>query len=147
MRKGLVHGLPTPNDSPTSLDESRVTMPVLGTSLYSINVGQETAVSIQNFLRSLLAPRLPLQDRRYSDTAKAPASADIWKPLECDRQVACRDGESRLDLMLAVGAETGVRKSRLSEVVGQLEQLGQKTNGLSRSGRLDLRYVVWSLPR
>ncbi|KAK4241398.1 hypothetical protein C8A03DRAFT_12344 [Achaetomium macrosporum] len=142
MRKDLVHGLPTPNHSPTSLDESRLTMPLLDTRLYSINVGHETAVSIQNFLRSLLASRLPLQDRGYSDATELPAGCSLWRPLECDRQVACPDGESRLDLILAVGAESGVRKSRLSEVIGQLEKLGQKTSGLSRSGRLDLRYLI-----
>jgi hypothetical protein len=45
-------------------------------------------------------------------------------------------------LILAVGAESGVTKDRLSEVVGQLEKLGFKTSGLSRSGRLDIRYVA-----
>ncbi|KAK3304354.1 uncharacterized protein B0T15DRAFT_238250 [Chaetomium strumarium] len=143
MRKGLVHGLPTPNHSPTPLDESRLTVPLLGTRLYSINVGQECAVSIQNSLRSLLAARLRLQDRRYSDTTdELSASGDMWRRLECDWRVASRDGGSRVDLMLAVGAESGVRKSRLLEVVGQLEQLGRKLNGLSRSGRLDLRYLI-----
>jgi hypothetical protein len=44
-----------------------------------------------------------------------------------------------LDLILAVGAESGVKKNRLSEIVGQIDQLGFKTSGLSRSGRLDIR--------
>jgi hypothetical protein len=118
--------------------------PPVDTRLYSISVDQETAVSIQNFLRSFLASQFPLQDRRFSTAEGAEFSpeAGLWRPFECDGQAGSPDGESRLDLILAVGAENGVTKNRLSEVVGQLEKLGFKTSGLSRSGRLDIRYVA-----
>ncbi|SPQ27561.1 7c564bb7-7139-4a48-8fb5-7155d2503d47 [Thermothielavioides terrestris] len=142
VRNDLVHGLPTPNNSPTLLETNSIAIPPPATRLYSISVGQETAVSIQNFLRSFLGSRFPLQDRRFSETAEFPADGGLWKHLECDGQVLSPAGESRLDLMLAVGAETGVKKDRLSEIVGQLEKLGFKNNGLSRSGRLDIRYLI-----
>jgi hypothetical protein len=144
MRKDLVHGLPTPNHSPNPLDASSMPTPPVDTRLYSISVDQETAVSIQNFLRSFLASQFPLQDRRFSTAEGAEFSpeAGLWRPFECDGQAGSPDGESRLDLILAVGAENGVTKNRLSEVVGQLEKLGFKTSGLSRSGRLDIRYVA-----
>ncbi|KAH6850860.1 hypothetical protein B0I37DRAFT_123112 [Chaetomium sp. MPI-CAGE-AT-0009] len=144
MRKDLVHGLPTPNHSPNPLDSSSVATPRLDTRLYSISVGQETAVSIQNFLRSFLGSQFPLQDRRFSapDGAESPAEAGLWRALECDRQAVSHDGERRLDLIMAVGSESGVSKSRLSEVIGQIEKLGFKTSGLSRSGRVDIRYLI-----
>jgi hypothetical protein len=144
MRKDLVHGLPTPNHSPTPLDVASVAAPLPATRLYSISVDQETAVSIQNFLRSFLGSRFPLQGRRFStaDNAEFPSEAGLWRPLESDSQVTSPAGEPRLDLILAVGAETGVKKGRLSEVVGQIEKLGFKTSGHSRSGRLDIRYVI-----
>jgi hypothetical protein len=143
------HGLPTPNHSPTLLDVASVAAPLPGTRLYSICVGQETAVSIQNFLRSFLGSRFPLQGRRFStvENAEFPSEAGLWRPLECDGRVTSPAGELRLDLILAVGAETGVKKGRLSEVVGQIEKLGFKTSGHSRSGRLDIRYVIRILVR
>ncbi|KAK4033878.1 hypothetical protein C8A01DRAFT_19242 [Parachaetomium inaequale] len=144
MPQDLVHGLPTPNHSPNPLDGSSVAMPPLDTRFYSISVGQETAVSIQNFLRSFLGSQFPLQDRRFSaaDGGEFPAEAGLWRALECDGQTALPNGESRLDLILAVGAESGVTKNRLSEVVGQVEKLGFKASGLSRSGRLDIRFLI-----
>ncbi|KAK3297599.1 uncharacterized protein B0H64DRAFT_416603 [Chaetomium fimeti] len=144
MRKDLVHGLPTPNHSPNPLDTSSVSTPLLDTRLYSISVGQETAASIQNFLRSFLGSQFPLQDRRLSaaDGAEFPAEAGLWRALEYDGQAESHDGERRLDLIMAVGSESGVTKNRLSEVIGQIEKLGFKTSGLSRSGRLDIRYLI-----
>jgi hypothetical protein len=115
--------------------------------LYSLSVDQETAVSIQNCLRSFLASEFPLQDQAdpRPNSAAFPEEASLWKPLECDPQwMASPDGGRRLDLILAVGAESRVKKNRLSEVVGQIENLGFKTSGDSRSGRLDLRYVMTS---
>ena len=142
MQNGLVHGLPTPGHSPTPLDTAVEDM-----RLYSLSVDQETAVSIQNCLRSFLASEFPLQDQAYSrrNAAVFTEEASLWKPLECDPQwMASPDGGRRLDLILAVGAESRVKKNRLSEVVGQIENLGFKTSGDSRSGRLDLRYVITS---
>lgn len=138
--KDLIHGLPTPSHSPNPMDASSVVMPRVDTRLYNISVGEETAASIQNFLRSFLVSQFPLQDRKYStyDGAEL-AEPGLWRPLECDGQVVSPDGEPRPDLILAVGAESGVKKNRLSEIVGQIDQLGFKTSGLSRSGRLDIR--------
>jgi hypothetical protein len=143
-RKDLVHGLPTPNQSPNPLDGSSVATPLSDTRFYSISVGQETAASIQNFLRSFLGSQFPLQDRRFSaaDGAEFPAETGLWRALECDGQAESQDGDRRLDLIMAVGSESGVTKNRLSEVIGQIEKLGFKTSGLSRSGRLDIRYVT-----
>ncbi|KAG7285175.1 hypothetical protein NEMBOFW57_009796 [Staphylotrichum longicolle] len=141
--KDLIHGLPTPSRSPNPMDASSVVMPRVDARLYSISVGEETAASIQNFLRSFLGSQFPLQDRKYStyDGVEL-AEPGLWRPLECDGQVVSPDGEPRLDLILAVGAESGVKKNRLSEIVGQIDQLGFKTSGLSRSGRLDIRFLI-----
>ncbi|KAK4132922.1 hypothetical protein BT67DRAFT_65100 [Trichocladium antarcticum] len=140
MQNTLVHGLPTPGHSPTPLDTAVEDM-----RLYSLSVDQETAVSIQNCLRSFLASEFPLPDHACSrpNSADGRKDAGLWKPLECDPQwMASPDGARRLDLILAVGAESRVKKTRLAEVVGQIEKLGFKTSGDSRSGRLDLRYLI-----
>ncbi|KAL2258781.1 hypothetical protein VTK26DRAFT_7763 [Humicola hyalothermophila] len=137
--KHLVHGLPTPGHSPSPLDMAAVDM-----RLYNLSVDQETAVSIQNFLRSLLATQFPLQDHGFRKSLSGGSSGEggLWKPLECDGDYVAPDGGRRLDLILAVGAESRVQKSKLAEVVGQLEKLGFKASGISRSGRLDLRYLI-----
>ncbi|KAL2137894.1 hypothetical protein VTI28DRAFT_7909 [Corynascus sepedonium] len=144
LRKDLIHGLPTPNHSPSPLCGSPVGVSRRDTKLYSISVGQETAVSIQNFLRSFLGSQFPVRDRRFStvDGPEGSAESALWSHLECDTQFAASSGERRLDLILAIGSESGVSKGRLSEVVGQIEKLGFKTSGPSRSGRLDIRYLI-----
>lgn len=152
-RKDLVHGLPTPNHSPYPPNSSSSSIRSVSsgeTRLYSISVDQETALSIQNFLRSFLGSQFPLADRRFSAASgiEVPTNGEggLWRPLDVEgkqKQVAPQGegGERRLDLIVAVGSESGVTKTRLAEVMGQIEKLGFKSSGLSRSGRLDIRYV------
>ncbi|KAL2020138.1 hypothetical protein VTK56DRAFT_8743 [Thermocarpiscus australiensis] len=145
MRKALVHGPPTPGESPTPSDTEPTATPELHKCFYTLSVGRQTAVSLQNSLRSLLASHFPLQDCGYvaSGLADLRDGVSLWKPLECDAgRLASSDRERRVDLILAVGAESSVKKTRVSEVVGQLEKLGFKASGLSRSGRLELRYLI-----
>ncbi|KAK4142943.1 uncharacterized protein C8A04DRAFT_12767 [Dichotomopilus funicola] len=156
-RKDLVHGLPTPNHSPYPPNSSSSSIRSISSSetrLYSISVDQETALSIQNFLRSFLGSQFPLADRRFSAASgiEVPTNGEggLWRPLDVEgkqKQVAAgaapqEGGERRLDLIMAVGSESGVTKTRLAEVMGQIEKLGFKSSGLSRSGRLDIRYLI-----
>ncbi|KAH6621099.1 hypothetical protein B0J18DRAFT_217248 [Chaetomium sp. MPI-SDFR-AT-0129] len=157
-RKDLVHGLPTPNHSPYPPNSSSSSIRSISSSetrLYSISVDQETALSIQNFLRSFLGSQFPLADRRFSAASgiEVPSNGEggLWRPLDVEgkqKQVAAgaapqeEGDERRLDLIMAVGSESGVTKTRLAEVMGQIEKLGFKSSGLSRSGRLDIRYLI-----
>lgn len=141
-QKALAHGLPTPGHSPTPLDTTSAAVPVVDLGLHGHNTGTGTPVSVQNSLRSFLASHFPLQelDDPSSDSADCAEGAGLWKPLGCDAgHLSSPDGERRVDLIVAVGAESRVKKSRLSEVVGQLERLGRKASGHTRSGRLDIR--------
>lgn len=136
------HGLPTPGHSPAPSDTTQATAPEVEKTFYSLNVGHETAVSIQNFVRSLLASDYP--SRHSTPEPLSLEKADgLWKPLECDaRRTASPDGVRRAEMILALGAECGVSKNHLSELVDKIEKLASKTSGLSRSGRLDLRYAI-----
>ncbi|KAK2071930.1 hypothetical protein P8C59_006315 [Phyllachora maydis] len=51
----------------------------------------------------------------------------------------------KIDLILAIGAQPGVRKEFSAAITGQVEKLGDKSSGLSRSGRLDIRYLIASV--
>jgi hypothetical protein len=44
-----------------------------------------------------------------------------------------------VDMILAVGMQTGVKRDFFLGIVGQLEKLGTKPSGDTRSGRLDFR--------
>jgi len=95
-------------------------------------------------LRSILASQFPLLSHHFSTTDGTgfPNEPGLRKALGSDGQVATLNGKSKPDLILAIGAESNVTKSRLAEVVGQLERLGLKAGGVSRSGRVDIRYVI-----
>ena len=47
-----------------------------------------------------------------------------------------------VDQIIALGCEEGVKKDFFTQISGQVERLGMKRDGLSRSGKVDLRYVI-----
>ncbi|KXX82808.1 hypothetical protein MMYC01_200779 [Madurella mycetomatis] len=144
----MEHGLPTPGHSPTLSDTTSAAALNLDRTFYSLSITDETAVSIQNCLRSLFASHYPLQAHGYSalDSSDHPEATGLWKPLECNAgRTATSGGNRRVDMILAVGAESGVQKDRVSVLAGQIEKLGTRDNGLSRSGRLDIRCVARAL--
>ncbi|GAB1313215.1 hypothetical protein MFIFM68171_03425 [Madurella fahalii] len=141
----MEHGLPTPGHSPTLSGTLSAATLEPDKTFYNLNVADETAVSTQNFLRMLLASRYPLQAHGYStsDFSDLPEAINLWKPLECDaRRTTSPNCNRRVDMILAVGAESGVKKDRVSELGGRIEKLGSRDSGLSRSGRLDVRYLI-----
>lgn len=117
-----------------------------------------TAVSIQNSLRSVLKCYFPSENTGYHQFhfPLLPELDGFWKPIFREAVESgsptgtarnsdssnLRDHRRRMDLILAMGAQRGVGKAFLSSVTGQLERLGTKPNGISRSGRLDLRYLI-----
>ncbi|KAH6657679.1 hypothetical protein BKA67DRAFT_532874 [Truncatella angustata] len=106
-----------------------------------------TAVSVQNSLRSVLNIYFSPDEPGYQHFSfpLLPELSSMWKPIfreaEPDNQMK---EKRRLDLILAIGAQKSVPRELISPLTSSLEQLGTKRNGVTRSGRLDLRYLIAS---
>ncbi|CAF3483137.1 hypothetical protein SNK03_012703 [Fusarium graminearum] len=107
--------------------------------------GQQTAIAVQNSLRSVLQDYFPPETRGYRQFQfpLLPELEGLWKPVFWDiapngSQESCH----RIDQIFAIGAQRGVKRDYTSAVTGQLEKLGTKHSGMSRSGRLDFRYLL-----
>ncbi|KAI0009300.1 hypothetical protein F4779DRAFT_378630 [Xylariaceae sp. FL0662B] len=104
-----------------------------------------TAVSMQNSLRRILNVYFPPEDSGYHqfNFPLLPELSSLWKPVfrEASHD-SPRKHRQRVDLILAIGAQKGVDGDFLGAISGSLEKLGTKPNGMTRSGRLDLRYLI-----
>jgi hypothetical protein len=112
-------------------------------------VGRPNAVATQNALRSVLKVYFPPLDNGWSQQVDFPVFRDIgslWRPMFESQGtwdgVSERD-ENRPDMILAMGRQNGVKRAFLTALTGRVERLGAKPGGMSRSGRLDLRYGVY----
>ncbi|KAH6695792.1 hypothetical protein F5X68DRAFT_227756 [Plectosphaerella plurivora] len=105
----------------------------------------KTAVAMQNDLRYILNIYFPSEDAGYHHFhfSLLPDMGGMWKPIfrETDDDTS-ESGTRRIDQILAVGAERGVQRAYVSSMTAQLERLGSKMGEVSRSGRLDFRYLV-----
>ncbi|KAI1106735.1 hypothetical protein F4804DRAFT_284126 [Jackrogersella minutella] len=106
-----------------------------------------TAVGMQNSLRSILNIYFPPEDAGYHqfNFPLLPELSSLWKPVfrESDSGTVIHR-KRKVDLILAIGSQQGVDKDFLAAISGSLEKLGTKPNGVTRSGRLDLRYLIAS---
>lgn len=110
--------------------------------------GQQTAITVQNSLRSVLQDYFPPETKGYRQFQfpLLPELEGLWKPVFWDNEPNSSQGSChRIDQILAIGAQRGVKRDYTSAVTGQLEKLGTKNNGMSRSGRLDFRYEYGAL--
>lgn len=109
-------------------------------------VGRPNAVATQNALRSVLEVYFPRADNGGVHHFDFPMFRDIgslWRPIFGNVEVCGGDGdENAPDMILAMGRQKGVKREFLSALTGQVEKLGAKSSGMSRSGRLDLRYGI-----
>ncbi|RGP75899.1 gastric mucin [Fusarium sporotrichioides] len=106
---------------------------------------QQTAISVQNSLRSVLQDYFPPETRGYRQFQfpLLPELEGLWKPVFWDTEPnGSQESCHRIDQILAIGAQRGVKRDYTSAVTGQLEKLGTKHSGMSRSGRLDFRYLL-----
>ncbi|KAI0131288.1 hypothetical protein F4814DRAFT_457160 [Daldinia grandis] len=107
-----------------------------------------TAVCMQNSLRSILNVYFPPQDAGYHqfNFPLLPELSSLWKPVfrEADAGSLAQQRKRKVDLILGIGAQKGVDREFLGAISGSLEKLGTKPNGVSRSGRLDLRFLIAS---
>ncbi|OHE90826.1 hypothetical protein CORC01_13870 [Colletotrichum orchidophilum] len=133
--------LPTPaHTPPPTLSESE-------DKFHDFNaVHGQTAVAMQNSLRSVLNIYFPPKGRGFSqfNFPLLPEMDALWKPIFRDVEPggSPRKDNRRIDQILAIGSQRGVKKTFVSGVTSQLEKLGTKSSGVSRTGRLDFRYLI-----
>lgn len=112
-------------------------------------VGRPNAVATQNALRSVLEVYFPPPDNGCFHQIDFPIFRDIgslWRPIFGNKETREGGGdrdENTTDMILAIGRQNGVKRELLSTLTGQVEKLGAKSCGMSRSGRLDLRYSIY----
>ncbi|KAI0809695.1 hypothetical protein GGR55DRAFT_161304 [Xylaria sp. FL0064] len=104
----------------------------------------KTAICIQNALRSILNVYFPPENIGYHQFSfpLLPELSSFWRPVF--REIPSKDSNAtrKIDLILAIGAQKSASKTLLGSISNSLEKLGREADGSSRSGRLDLRYLI-----
>ncbi|PKS10405.1 hypothetical protein jhhlp_002156 [Lomentospora prolificans] len=110
--------------------------------------GKPTAVSVQNSLRSLLGEHFPTEENGFHqfNFHHLPELDSFWRPIfrEIGDEGKDEDGDNAriVDQIIAFGSQAGVKRDFVSSVGRKLEKLGTQPSGVSRSGRLDFRYLI-----
>lgn len=102
----------------------------------------QTAVAMQNSLRSILNVYFPREIQGYNQFqfSLLPELDGLWKPIFREAEPGSpRNDNRKMDQILAIGSQKGVERDFSATITGQLEKLGTKPSGLSRSGKLDFR--------
>ncbi|RYP89369.1 hypothetical protein DL770_004431 [Monosporascus sp. CRB-9-2] len=105
----------------------------------------QTAVDTQDALRSLLGTYFVSEGAGHQQaTFPFPVGlGDIWQPVFKKTGPDSSGIHKRsVDLILAIGAQEGVDDEFVRGLSGSLEKLGTKPDGITRSGRLNLIYLV-----
>lgn len=107
-------------------------------------VSGQTAVAIQNSLRSILSVYFPPEAEGYRQFqfSLLPEFDGLWKPVfrESEPKGSQRENSRKVDHILAIGSQQGVDKVYSSKIIKQLETIGTKSSDRQgRSGRLDFR--------
>ncbi|CAH0041531.1 unnamed protein product [Clonostachys solani] len=105
----------------------------------------QNAVLVQNSLRSVLSFYFPPETQGYRQFSFSllPELEALWKPIFREAEPGSpRATKRRIDQILAIGSQRNVAKEYSSVITGLLDKLGSKKNGVSRSGRLDFRYLL-----
>jgi hypothetical protein len=118
-------------------------LPEFEGKFHDFDIGNcNTAVTMQNSLRSILNIHFPPEDKGYHQFhfPLLPELDGLWKPIFREAEPGSpRKDNRKIDQILAIGAQRGVKKDYQCAITGQLEKLGTKPSGVSRSGRLDFR--------
>ncbi|KAE8449241.1 hypothetical protein EG329_008408 [Mollisiaceae sp. DMI_Dod_QoI] len=103
------------------------------------------AINVQNSFRQLLSLHFPAGENGYSqyDYPIATEVDRLWKPVFRNDQNTSFGNDSRnVDQIIALGCEDGVKKDFFFQVSGQVERLGTKKDGVNKSGKIDIRYLI-----
>lgn len=102
----------------------------------------QTAVAVQNSLRSILADYFPPDTQGYHQFqfSLLPEFDGLWKPIFRDTEPdSPSKGEGNIQQILAIGSQKGVKKEYSLAITGQLERLGSKSSDLGRADIVDFR--------
>jgi hypothetical protein len=107
-------------------------------------VSGQTAVAIQNSLRSILSEYFPPEAEGYRQFqfSLLPEFDGLWKPVfrDTESKGSSRETSRRVDHILAIGSQQGVDKVYSSKIIKQLETIGTRSSDRQgRSGRVDFR--------
>ncbi|CZR53925.1 uncharacterized protein PAC_03807 [Phialocephala subalpina] len=107
-------------------------------------VNSNNAINVQNSLRQLLSLKFPAGEHGYSQYLYPVPEADrLWKPVfRNDQNTSVSNDTRNVDQIIAFGCEDRVKKDFFFQISGQVERLGTKRDGVNRSGRLDIRYLI-----
>lgn len=103
---------------------------------------RQTAVAVQNSLRSVLNGYFPPETQGYRQFqfSLLPELEGLWEPIFRRAEPSSpRKDSRRMDQIIAIGSQRDVKREYTMTIAGQLERLGTKSSGRSRSGRLDFR--------
>ncbi|RYP29239.1 hypothetical protein DL767_006838 [Monosporascus sp. MG133] len=113
---------------------------------YSLDITNcQTAVDTQDALRSFLGTYFVSEGAGHQQATFPfpPGLGDIWQPVfEKTGPDSSGIHKRSVDLILAIGAQEGVDDEFVRALSGSLEKLGTKPDGITRSGRLNLTYLV-----
>ncbi|KAI9647538.1 hypothetical protein NHQ30_003923 [Ciborinia camelliae] len=99
------------------------------------------SIDIQNEFRSFLNFCFPEEAtilNQYQNSLMIESGA-FWKDMFSNSSSTICEGPT-VDQIIAVGCEKGISDFFRTQLLRQIENIGNKSNGESRSGRLDLRY-------
>jgi hypothetical protein len=101
-----------------------------------------TCLGAQDAFRMMLSGNIPTMSLDNVPFTSPLQVYGSWKPvLRTDHGLDSRG--RTVDQILAVGYEDGVHKDLYQAIVGQIERLGTKKSGLSKSSHVDARYVCF----
>jgi hypothetical protein len=129
---------PTPQRTPTpSMIDQRE-------CFHDFNItGQQTAVTIQNTLRSILNVYYPPDAPSYGQFQfLLPELEGFCNPLLREGESRSNQKRRKMDQIVAIGSQRGVSKAFTTTVAEQLEKLGTASSGVKRCGRLDFRHLL-----
>ncbi|TGO64689.1 hypothetical protein BCON_0006g00920 [Botryotinia convoluta] len=103
------------------------------------------SMDIQNEFRSFLNFHFPNEAAALSKHQNSLMSGlgPFLKDMFSNGNSTCYEGPA-VDQILAVGCEKGISNVFFAQLLGQVEHIGVKKSGESRSGRIDLRFLIAS---
>ena len=100
----------------------------------------KTPLGVQNSFRTLLAQRFP-PALGYKQLLYASETDRFWKPVLRIDEGYGNEGRT-VDQIIAIGYAERVNKDLFHMVSGQIERVGAKRSGLSKSATIDIRYFL-----
>ncbi|TGO16780.1 hypothetical protein BTUL_0024g00500 [Botrytis tulipae] len=132
--------LPTPTSATFPTHEDKVNKFYEFSGAYT-----NKSMDIQNEFRSFLNFHFPNEAAALSKHQNSLMSGlgPFLKDMFSNGNSTCYEGPA-VDQILAVGCEKGISNVFCAQLLGRVEHIGVKKSGESRSGRIDLRFLIAS---